>query len=117
MRCPRSSRGLTQSRYASLAGPGDEQPPCCPVSGLQKLRRRDVVDVHQHLGPQREQSTGDLGVLLHDRGDGQRRLADDEPRAFVHIEPRGKASIDPHLAGRGNAICDAARGIGRVARE
>ena len=92
-----------------------EQPPGRPVSRLQKFRRGDVVDVHQQPGPQREQSTGDLGVLLYDCCDGQRRFADDEPCAFARVEPRGEAGIDPDLAGRGDAICDAARGIGRVA--
>ena len=50
------------------------------------------------LGPEREQTARHLGVLLHDRADGQRRFADGEPRALLHAEPRREPRVDPDFA-------------------
>ncbi len=86
----------------------DEQPPGRAIARLQQLRRRDVVDVHQQPGPEREQSAGDLGVLLHDRGDGQRRFADDELRSLRCTSSRAaRRAVDPDLAWRAGCPCAA----------
>ncbi len=54
----------------------DEQAIRRAVAGLQQVGRGNVVDVHEQLGPEREDDARDLGLLLHDRADRERRLAD-----------------------------------------
>ena len=80
------------------------------IAGLQQLGRRNVVEVHQELRPQRKQAAGDLGVLLHDRADLQRPIADEDCPARGDIEARREARVDPGLAGRRYVTCRLAFG-------
>ena len=93
---------------AAAAGVGDEQAVVRPIAGLQQVGRRHVVEVQQQLGAEREHHARDLGLLLDDRGDRERRLADRELRAAIEAHALCEAGIDPRLAPSGNGIGDAA---------
>ncbi len=96
------------------AGARDEQPPRGAIAGLQQPRRRHVVDVDQHFRAEREQAAGDFRILLHDRRNGQRRIADAERVTDLGVEPRREPRVDPRFAAPRNAARRATCGIVRV---
>ena len=58
----------------------------------------------QQTRPDGEQAARDLGFLLHDRADLERRVADGERVAHLDVEPRREARVGPGLAARWNAL-------------
>ena len=82
---------------------GDEQPPRRAVAGLQQIGRRHVVEIDEQPRTDREQSARDLRLLLHDRADLERRLADGDRVAGLDAEARGEPRIGPRFAARRNA--------------
>ena len=93
---------------------GDEEAIGGAIAGLQEVRRGNVVDVDEKPRRDRQQAAGNLRLLLDDRADTKRRVANGNRVAALDAEPGSEARVGPCFAPRRNPLRRRAAHVGGI---